>query len=70
LDRFTLKIEAQNCPEGSQCVVIGEDEETIWVEVPPNQMRTFSGLVSLRNMPELKGWKWSYDVRDIRAKAD
>jgi hypothetical protein len=69
LERFALRIEVHNCPEDNQCVVVGEDDASAWIEVPPNQMRTFSSLVSLRNLPELENWKWFYSIIEIRAKA-
>lgn len=70
LDLFKLKITVQDCPEVSRCVVVGENEEMIWADVPPNQMRGFSDYVSFRNMPQLKNWKWLYGVAEVRAKAD
>jgi hypothetical protein len=65
LTGFTLEITVRDCPEGSDCIVIGEDNVKIWLlTVPPSQLRTFQGFASLSNMPTPKKPTWNYKLVD------
>jgi hypothetical protein len=60
-----MKVTVRDCPDGSDCVVIGEED--VPVTVPPSQMRAFKGDVFLDNMPKPKKLSWSYKIVGTRA---
>ena len=62
LSDFTMKVTVRDCLDGSDCVVIGEENTFVWVTVPPSQMRTFKRDVLLDNMPKPKKLSWSYQI--------
>jgi hypothetical protein len=64
---FRMKVTIRDCPDES-CVVIGEEEVFLWVEVPPAQMRSFKGEVFLDHMPRPKKMSWSYQIVQIAAE--
>ena len=68
--RIELKIQLQDCPQPHNCMTVGEDDESIWTDIPPKQKRAFSGAVSFKNMPKLTSWTWTYRVTEVRAKTD
>lgn len=71
LTGFTLKITVRDCPESSDCIVIGEDDVKIWLlTVPPSQLRTFQGFASLSNMPTPKKPAWNYRLVETTAKME
>jgi hypothetical protein len=59
---FTMKVTVRDCLDGSDCVVIGEENTFVWVTVPPSQMRAFKRDVFLDNMPKPKKLSWSYQI--------
>jgi hypothetical protein len=70
LQAFTLKITVKDCPDPNSCIVVGESNDSVWVEVPPNQMRAFSDLVTFQNLPQLVGMRWDFVLTEARAKSD
>jgi hypothetical protein len=67
LSAMTIKVTAFDCPTlviDRSCRTIGEDEDVqVWTEVPPAQVRRFSGYVTLSNMPAIRGkFVWQFEV--------
>jgi hypothetical protein len=68
LSNFTLTIKVQDCPvSGDRCTTVGEHDVSVYLSVPPNQMRAFEDYVGLHDMPELTKWGWTYTVQEVRA---
>jgi hypothetical protein len=67
---FTFKITVRDCPENSDCVVIGEDDTNISLTIPPSQVRAFEGFPLLSNMPTPKKLTWNYRLVQTEAKVD
>jgi hypothetical protein len=67
LHDFRMKVTVQDCHDGSDCVVIGEENTFVWVKVPPSQLRAFKGEVFLDNMPKPKKLSWSYQIVETTA---
>jgi hypothetical protein len=71
LTGFTLQITVRDCPENSDCIVIGEDNVKIWLlTVPPSQLRTFEGFALLSNMPTPKKLVWNYKLVETTARIE
>ena len=70
LQFLSVEVTAYDCPTDildDKCVAIGQSTVTDWVEVPPNQLRTFSGSALFHNMPTPKVFKWTYTIKEITA---
>jgi hypothetical protein len=67
LHDFRMKVTVQDCHDGSDCVVIGEENTFVCVTVPPSQLRAFKGEVLLDNMPKPKKLSWSYQIVETTA---
>lgn len=68
---ITLKVRAYDCPTestGPDCEIIGEDENaSMYIEVPPGQIRQTDTYVSFYNMPNIKNhFLWAYDIVEIK----
>jgi len=68
LSGFDLRVFVQDCPEGSSCMTIGQDDASIFSRVPPGQLRKFDGYVSLSNMPTAKKMVWNYLLLRVKAE--
>ncbi len=67
--RFDIK--AYDCPSSAmldECDIIGQELETVYVLVPPGQVRDFSEWVSFSNMPPPRNFKWSYAITELKAR--
>lgn len=71
LTGFTLRITVRDCPESSDCVVIGQDDVDIGLlGVPPSQLRSFQAFPNLSDMPTPKKPTWNYELIQTTAKTD
>lgn len=73
LSDMTIEVTAFDCPGfviDRSCRIVGDDRDVyVWVEVPPAQVRAFSGAVSLANMPAIQGhFLWQFSVVGTRAR--
>lgn len=71
LEGITLKVRAYDCPTestGPGCEIVGEDDDvSMYISVPPGQIRQTDTYVSLYNMPSIKNhFVWAYDIVEVR----
>lgn len=63
---FKMKVLVYDCPDrqalDAKCTVVGDDEETIYVEVPPRQKRSFESFFGFRDLPRMGPDKWSWQA--------
>ncbi len=60
----------QKCDEKKSCVTVGQNDTNLYTSVPSQQVRTFKGYVTFRDMPDLgKNWSWFYVITKIKASA-
>ena len=50
---FEIELTARDCAD--KCEIIGHTTNIMWVDVPPQQVRGVSGVVTLRDLPQLRG---------------
>jgi hypothetical protein len=69
LRQFTLMIQIKHCPKPNSCVIIGESDEGVFVQVPPKQRRAFSDTFLFDNLPkeQLSDVTVEYKVTEIVA---
>jgi hypothetical protein len=53
LGAFELEVTARDCTD--KCEIIGHTTDIVWVDVPTQQVRGISGVVILRDLPQLRG---------------
>jgi len=66
-----LKLTFRDCDKEDQnkCIIIAEDDEYIYVEIPPRQARDFKESVYLYSDINVKGkLVWDYKIEYIKAK--
>jgi hypothetical protein len=70
IEKIKLTVAVSNCEgNGRNCIVVGSDNDvTEYLDIPPGQARALDAFVTLRNLPQLTDWNWSYRVGYIRAK--
>jgi hypothetical protein len=70
IERIKLMVEVSNCDGNKRnCVVVGTDDDvTSYLDIPPGQARALESFVTLRNLPQLTDWSWSYRVGYLQAK--
>ena len=60
--RFTMK----DCTDAGTCEIVGESDETIYINVPPGQARDLDEHVSFARLRSPRGkHQWSFDVKEI-----
>lgn len=55
LGAFEMEITAFDCLQQRDCEIIGRALETVWVDIPSDQVRGVRGRINLYNMPQLRG---------------
>jgi uncharacterized membrane protein len=70
IEKIKLTVEVSNCDgHKGNCVVVGTDDDvTSYLDIPPGQARALESFVTLRNLPQLTDWSWSYRVGYVQAK--
>jgi len=70
IEKIKLSVQVSNCDANkSNCTVVGADDDvTDYLDIPPGQARALDVFVTLRDLPQLTDWKWSYRVAYIQAK--
>jgi hypothetical protein len=71
IETINLTVAVSNCDaNGKNCVVVGTDNNVSGysIDIPPGQARALDAYVTLRNLPPLTNWNWSYQVGYIQAK--
>jgi len=74
LKKFGIRVEAFDCPKKKKhkkqkCEVIGQDTETVYVSIPPNQVRKFDEHLYFSDLPTVEGkFVWDFDVTWIEAE--
>lgn len=63
-----LLVVLRNCPTPDDCVVVGEDTATAFVNIPPGQMRSVGTTFSFPNLPTLNDWTWFYTLLAVQAR--
>jgi len=67
VSEIELRITIKDCV-GDNCEIIAQSNESIWLDVPPGQVRFFEEYVSLPKRGKPTGeTKWYYDILSIRA---
>lgn len=74
IKEVTVQVSLRDCPSSTSvegCTVIGQDDASAYVEVPPGQARALSATVDLTNAATPgSNWGWTYSVTGVRAKLD
>ncbi len=73
LESVYMKIIAYDCPSFSitpSCSIIGQDDNvSIWINIPNNQVRAIDQSIYFNNMPQVKGtFLWSYEITGTRGR--
>ena len=70
IEKIKLMVAVSNCDGNKRnCVVVGTDNDvTNYLDIPAGQARALDSFVTLRNLPQLTDWSWSYRVGYIQAK--
>lgn len=68
---LTIQVSTLDCPELTSlegCIIIGQDDATAYVDVPPGQARQLYASVNLRSAATPTGhWRWKYELKDVTA---
>lgn len=70
---LVLRVYLSDCPTPSDegCVVVGQDDARIYMEVPARQARQIDTSLRFENSPKTGAhWVWDYTVQEIEAKLD
>ena len=63
-----IEITARDCLAQRGCDIIGHSTDTVYVDIPPNEVRGISGRATLSNMPQLHGTlAWNFNVQRVYA---
>ena len=66
---LTLTVTISNCDDtNTNCTIVGSDDATDWVVIPPGQARQMKLLAGFDNLPTLENWRWQYSVKSIVAE--
>jgi uncharacterized membrane protein len=69
IEKIKLTVDVSNCDGNKRnCTVVGTDDVTDYLDIPPGQARALDAFVTLRNLPQLTDWNWSYRIGYIQAK--
>lgn len=70
IEKIKLAIAVSNCDGNKKnCVIVGTDDDvTSYLDIPAGQARALDAFVTLRNMPQLTDWTWTYRVGYFQAK--
>lgn len=71
IETIKLAVAVSNCDANKKnCMVVGNDDDVTAysIDVPPGQARALDAFVTLRNLPQLTNWNWTYRVVYIQAK--
>lgn len=71
LNEVQLKITFRDCDKGTQknCIIIAQNNETIYINIPPKQARDFKEGVYLNSDVHFKGeMVWDYSIESTEAK--
>jgi hypothetical protein len=69
IEKLKLMVAVSNCDGNKRnCTVVGANDVTDYLDIPPGQARALDAFVTLRNLPQLTDWSWSYRVGFIQAK--
>jgi len=70
LNGVQLKLTFRDCEEDEKnCVIVAEDNEYIYANIPPKQARDFKESVYLSSGTKFKGkMVWNYKIEYIKAK--
>jgi hypothetical protein len=70
IEKIKMTVAVSNCEGiGKNCTIVGTDDDiTEYLDIPPGQARALDTFVTLRNLPQLTDWTWSYRVSYIQAK--
>jgi hypothetical protein len=55
LGGFSIEITAMDCIAKNNCETVGKSTETVWADIPSQQVRGVSTTVRLYNVPQLRG---------------
>lgn len=69
LQEFSLRILVRDCAEPQTCETIGETTDSVYVSVPPGQIRGIDESIHFSALPALKGtFAWEYSLVEVKAK--
>jgi hypothetical protein len=72
LKQIWLVVKVRDCKDAtpqSSCIVIGENSESVYFDVPPGQARDFSESVRFAGPLNVKGrLLWDYSISQIKGK--
>jgi len=65
-----LKLTFRDCDKDNKdCIIIGEDDEYIYINIPPKQARDFKESVYLYSNLKIKGkMVWNYKIEYLKAE--
>lgn len=63
-----LLITVRDCIQGS-CDVVGQESETLWMDVPPGQVRAVDHYVYFPHLPPRRGdYQWDYRITSVEGR--
>lgn len=68
LRSVTIRITASDCANGDDCIVIGEAERTISIEIPPRQARDIVDQYVFRRLSPEGELQWRHTLSGIKAQ--
>lgn len=72
ISNLTIVVSLQDCPSSENdegCIVVGQDDSLIYVDVPPGQARRLDGLLDFTDAAQPQGRsRWTYGIGGIEAK--
>lgn len=68
LRSVTIRITASDCANGDDCIVIGEAERRISVEIPPRQARDVVEQYVFRRLSPEGELRWRHTLSEIKAR--
>jgi hypothetical protein len=66
LTEFRLKLVIRDCRTASDCEIVGETEESVYANVPPNQARDLDKYIYFSGLRQPRGkYQWAYHIIEI-----
>ncbi len=67
LTNLQMRVVVQDCVDAI-CDTVGDETESIYVRVPPGQVRDFGHSFYFPNVARFRGkWQWNYTVQSVSA---
>lgn len=70
VQEIEVRLVFKDCPSAGDCEIVGEQNESIYIDVPPGQSRDFEEYVSGMRFNARGKLEWSYEITAIVARVD